>query len=94
MKNETEETKAGICKNLLLIFMSFLLLSGSLYAQGGFTVKGVVMDPTGFPLPGANVSEKGTTKGTITDLDGNFTLSVSKKEPSWLFLSWDMKQKK
>ncbi len=79
MKNETEETKAGICKNLLLIFMSFLLLSGSLYAQGGFTVKGVVMDPTGFPLPGANVSEKGTTKGTITDLDGNFTLSVSKK---------------
>lgn len=64
---------------MLLIFLSILLLPEPLHAQGGFTVKGVVTDHTGFPLPGANVSEKGTTKGTITDLDGNFTLSVSRK---------------
>lgn len=42
-------------------------------------MKGVIVDKTGFPLPGANVMEKGTSNGTITDLDGNFSLNVSKK---------------
>lgn len=37
------------------------------------TVKGVVEDALG-PIAGANVVEKGTTNGTITDMDGNFTL--------------------
>ena len=78
MKNETGRTKLK-ANALILAFLTFLLLGTPLSAQGGFTVKGVVMDHTGFPLPGANVAEKGTTKGTITDLDGNFTLSVSKK---------------
>ncbi len=41
-------------------------------AQG--TIKGKVGDGTGEPLPGANVFIKGTTIGTITDFDGNFTL--------------------
>jgi iron complex outermembrane receptor protein len=40
------------------------------------TVKGHVKDVTGEPVIGANVLEKGTTTGTITDVDGNFTLSV------------------
>ena len=41
------------------------------------TVKGVVNDQTGFPLTGATVVENGTTNGTITDIDGNFSLSVA-----------------
>jgi len=41
------------------------------------TVKGKVVDETGTPLPGASIQQKGTTIGTITDTDGNFTLSVS-----------------
>lgn len=40
-------------------------------------VSGTVVDETGLPLPGAGVVEAGTTNGTITDLDGLFTLSVS-----------------
>lgn len=40
------------------------------------TVKGIVEDLLG-PVTGANVVEKGTTNGTITDIDGNFTLDVS-----------------
>lgn len=40
------------------------------------TVTGTVTDDTGMPLPGANVLEKGTTNGTQTDFDGNFTLNV------------------
>ncbi|MCB6516137.1 carboxypeptidase-like regulatory domain-containing protein, partial [Veillonella atypica] len=37
-------------------------------------MKGVVTDMRGEPIIGASVVEKGTTNGTITDLDGNFTL--------------------
>ena len=44
--------------------------------QAKHTVKGVVEDALG-PIAGANVVEKGTTNGTITDMDGNFTLNVS-----------------
>lgn len=40
-------------------------------------VKGVVKDALGDPVIGANVAEVGTTNGTITDLDGNFSLEVS-----------------
>lgn len=41
------------------------------------TVSGIVKDSSGEPIIGASVLEKGTTNGTITDLDGKFTLSVS-----------------
>ena len=44
--------------------------------QKQITVKGVVTDMRGEPIIGASVVEKGTTNGTITDLDGNFTLKV------------------
>ncbi|MCC8197032.1 MAG: TonB-dependent receptor [Tannerellaceae bacterium] len=40
-------------------------------------VTGVVSDQTNFPVIGANIVEKGTSNGTITDLDGNFSLRVS-----------------
>ena len=41
-------------------------------------IKGVVTDKNGEPIPGANIIEKGNpTNGTITDVDGNYTLSVS-----------------
>lgn len=43
------------------------------------TVKGIVKDETGESVIGASVIEKGTTNGTITDFDGNFTLKVSSK---------------
>ena len=39
-------------------------------------VNGVVKDATGMPVIGASVLEQGTTNGTITDLDGKFTLKV------------------
>lgn len=41
----------------------------------------VVDDKTGDPLIGVNVKIKGTTTGTITDLDGRFTLTVTGKNP-------------
>ena len=47
--------------------------------QAQKTVSGVVEDQFG-PVAGANVVEKGTTNGTITDMDGIFTLNVSPNE--------------
>ena len=47
-------------------------------AQQQGTVKGKVVDVNGEPIIGANIVEKGTTNGIITDIDGNFTLSVAR----------------
>jgi TonB-linked SusC/RagA family outer membrane protein len=46
-------------------------------AQQAVTATGQVVDRKGEAIIGANVMEKGTTNGTITDFDGNFTLKVS-----------------
>lgn len=61
------------------LLVLFSLISLWTYAQS-LTVKGVVKDSNGESIIGANVLEKGTTNGTITDLDGNFTLKVSGKD--------------
>ena len=44
--------------------------------QNTITVKGVVTDMQGEAIIGANILQQGTTNGTITDIDGNFTLEV------------------
>ncbi len=41
------------------------------------TLQGKVLDENSVPLPGANIIEKGTSNGVVTDLDGNFSISVS-----------------
>jgi len=53
-----------------------VVMSANASAQGGYEVKGTVSDQLG-PIIGATVLEQGTTNGTVTDLDGNYTLKVS-----------------
>ena len=63
-------------KKLLSVLFLLSLTLASVYAQD-IQVKGTVVSGSDdFPLPGVNVVVKGTTKGVITDLDGNFTISV------------------
>ncbi len=70
MKTRNQMSKS----KLLLIVFSFLMLgTGDAFAQT-ITARGVVQDKSGEPIIGANVSVKGTGTGTITDLDGRFTL--------------------
>lgn len=61
-------------------FHYYLLLASFLVVQGMMaqnkTVTGTVSDDLGTPLPGVNVVEKGTSNGTSTDFDGNFSLNV------------------
>ena len=53
----------------------------SVQQQGRKITGQVVDDKTGDPLIGVNVKVKGTTMGTITDLDGRFTLTVTTRNP-------------
>lgn len=66
----------------LSFLMSMLCLT--IFAQG-HQVSGIVKDATGEPMIGANVMVKGTTNGTITDFDGNFTLSGVKASDVLVF---------
>ncbi|MDR3194395.1 MAG: SusC/RagA family TonB-linked outer membrane protein, partial [Tannerella sp.] len=58
----------------LLLSVVFMEAQGQ---TGRATVSGKVTDTTGEPLIGVNVIEKGSSAGAITDVDGNFNLSVS-----------------
>lgn len=60
----------------LLLMLAFLTIGQTLQAQSK-QVTGVVKDNTGETIIGASVLEKGTSNGTITDLDGNFSINVS-----------------
>ena len=71
---------------MFLTVMSVLIASVA-YAQN-LTVKGLVIDEsTGEPVPFASVHEKGTMNGTNTDVDGNYAITVSKKDAVLVFSS-------
>ncbi|MFV8375992.1 SusC/RagA family TonB-linked outer membrane protein [Flavobacterium sp. LB1P71] len=63
-------------KQIILIFM-IIFTSQVMLAQVK-TVKGSVTDAVGSPLPGASITVQGESKGTITDIDGNFSIEVQK----------------
>ena len=63
-----------------LTLWAVLAMSVGTFAQQ-ITVNGVVQDTQGEPIVGANVLIKGTTQGTITDLDGNFQLTADADVP-------------
>ncbi len=62
-------------KKSLMLSMLMLLMPLSLLAQN-IKVQGVVKDQSGETVIGATVTQKGTSNATVTDIDGNFTLSV------------------
>ena len=81
MKKSKEKpiTKNGMsfCKSVFFILIG-LFVSLSAFAQK-ITVTGQVKDPSNEGVIGASVIEKGTTNGTMTDMDGKFSLTVSPK---------------
>jgi iron complex outermembrane receptor protein len=52
------------------------------------TIKGKIMDNTGLPLPGANIVVIGTSTGTISDFDGNYTITVDQDPPFSIRISY------
>ena len=60
-------------KKIILILL-FTLSSFALFAQQ--TITGKVLDADGVAIPGVNILEKGTSNGTTSDFDGNYTISA------------------
>ncbi|WP_417363501.1 SusC/RagA family TonB-linked outer membrane protein [Galbibacter sp.] len=66
-------------KNLILLFCVFCSCIPLVAQQNVITVKGQVMDTEmDSPIPGVNVLEKNTTNGTMTDFDGEFSITVKR----------------
>ncbi len=64
-------------KKLILFIGFFCITTGLAYSQSNQQIKGkVTTSDNGEPLPGANIVLKGTTNGTSTDINGNYTLNV------------------
>ena len=63
-------------KRILTAVVVLLAACATVFAQGGYQVKGVVVDALG-PVIGATVIEAGTSNGTSTGLDGDYVLTVS-----------------
>ncbi|MFT5917485.1 MAG: hemoglobin/transferrin/lactoferrin receptor protein, partial [Bacteroidia bacterium] len=76
-------------KALLILFL--VGLSQILQAQ--FIITGTVKDDTGLTLPGATVTIKGTTQGTVTDIDGKYKLKFPNAETILVFRFTGMIQK-
>jgi len=68
----------------LLIFIGLALLT-ILPLQAQIKISGTVTDKSGSPLPGTTVTVKGTTVGTVTDSNGNYTINVDNKAVSLIF---------
>ena len=61
-----------LCASLVLS----CIMGVSVFAQGGYEVKGVIVDQLG-PVIGATILEQGTTNGTATGIDGDYVITVS-----------------
>lgn len=69
--------QSSFMRKSLLLFVLFCIGTCTTVLWAQKKVSGVVMDKdANMPLIGCNVVEKGTTNGTVTDLDGNYTLEV------------------
>lgn len=81
-----DATIQEVCKTLLTpLRVSYSIqksniIIGNIPESQTITVSGTVVDTDGLPVPGAAVIEKGTSNGTVTDLDGRFSLAVSGPE--------------
>jgi hypothetical protein len=72
-------------KNSLSILAIMILAAVITAFTGSFTITGKVTDSSGQPLAGVNVIEKGSSNGIITDLNGNYKITVSDKAKILVF---------
>lgn len=80
MKCRIKNNKPLLYGVMCLMFLLSVVIPQNMFAEerqsGGITVKGVVTDSNNEPLMGASVSVKGTTIGTMTGLDGDYSITV------------------
>lgn len=72
------------CKSFLIALLILGLLPFSLFAQEN-SISGKVLDETGLPLPGVNITQKGTSNGASSDFDGKFFLNLKSGNKTLVF---------
>ena len=84
MKKNFKSRKNSFCVTFFpkfcccLFGLVLFIMPASLFAQGSITVNGVVTDDaSGEVLPGVNIIVKGTAQGTMSDFDGNYTITAN-----------------
>ncbi|WP_164975193.1 TonB-dependent receptor [Lutibacter sp. HS1-25] len=78
-KFERKGTFSGMVLILAILFSSFTAMN----AQE--TITGVVSGTDGVPLPGVSVLQKGTSKGAVTDFDGNYAITLTSGQKNLVF---------
>lgn len=74
------QKKKPVCSGRILLILLCLGITLNLSARNPVIITGTVTDERGESVIGASILEKGTATGTITDVDGRFTLSVSHED--------------
>lgn len=81
--------------SFLIAFLLFMPMMIHAFPPEGITIRGRVTDEAlKEAVPGANVTVKGTTIGTITGFDGTYSIVVPSKNRYWSFRSWAMSLRK
>jgi hypothetical protein len=78
MKNNYKCCNIAVLIPLLYIFLQ--LETGKVYSQNNQnqqTISGIISDQDGLPLPGVNVLIKGSATGTMSNMDGHYSIRVS-----------------
>src|SRR5690606_6532995 len=71
---------------LWMVLLLVVWMAVPLYGQvGSNTITGKVTDDTGVPIPGATVVIKGSAVGTVTDIEGNYSLTLSANAETLVF---------
>jgi hypothetical protein len=77
---------SGVAPELQTYFLNYNMLPPT-YQLTTNSVRGKVMGSNGEPLPGANVVVSGTTIGTVTDIDGNYSITIPNGSSQLIFSS-------
>src|SRR6476619_1384271 len=77
-------------RKLLLALTAILFFTGYSFAQK--TITGKVIDEKGNPVPNASVLVKGTSTGTVTKMDGSYSIIVPAKSKTLVISSVNMRE--
>ena len=89
---ENSQSPRRLFATVGMMVLIIMLAFSQVYAQGGKTIKGKVVDSANISLPGVSVFVKGTTSGTITSSDGTYSLSVPASGKTLVFSFVGMKK--
>jgi TonB-dependent starch-binding outer membrane protein SusC len=77
--------KKGKKISFVIMLLLGLLTINQISAQTASTIKGIVKDETGLPMPGVNILEKGTKNAVSSDFDGKYSIKVSSEKSVLVF---------